>query len=113
MFAAVEFEKLGLADVLNAAALRADHVVVRLAVHFNAQRTVMRADFAQDAAGEEQMDVLVDGGQRNRRDQFPHLDKDFFRAGMAVHGLHDLVDDLALVRDSQSLTGAEIAKCLR
>jgi len=59
------------------------------------------------------MDVfLVDGGNE-MRGPVPSPGQRLLPGWDGVHGLHDLVDDLALVRDCQSLTGAEIAKCLR
>lgn len=73
---------------------------------------MMRADFAEYSAGKKNMDIFVDCSQRDCRHQLLHLDEDFFRAGVAVHGLHDFVDDLTLVRHCEPLLGAKIAKCL-
>jgi len=98
------------ADVRDAFALRADEVMVLVAVHFNAQRAVVRTDFLQDAAFEEEMDVLVDRCEGDGGDALLDARVDLFRAGVAGHGLHDVIQHLALMRGGKTVRGAEFAE---
>ena len=91
-------------------AVGADHVVVDVAVELDAQRAVVHADFFEDAALDEEMDVFVDRGEGDCRDAFFDSGVDFFGAGVAGHGLHDLVEHLALVGRGKAVLGAKVAE---
>jgi hypothetical protein len=84
-------------DVSDGLAMRADHVMVEMAVQFDSERAVVHADFFQYASFDEEMNVFVDRREGDCRYTLldPHVD--LFRAGMARHRLHDLVENLALV----------------
>ncbi len=90
---------------------RTDHVVMRLLVHLDAQCTVMDGQFAKDTALHEQVNVLVNSGQGDRRNT--HLDggKDLFRRGMAWHALHRFIQDLPLMGHGDPVLRAQITKC--
>jgi hypothetical protein len=86
----------------------ANHVVVQAVVHLHAQRAVMHADLPKEAAGDEQMDVLVHGGEGYRRNAL--LDKRIylFRTGMAGYALHHLKQHLTLMRNGDAVFGAKV-----
>jgi len=88
----------------------ADHVVVDVAVELDAQRAVVHGDFFEDAALDEEVDVFVDRGEGDCRDELLDAGVDFFRAGVAGHGLHDLVEHLALMGRGEAVVGAEFAE---
>ena len=97
-------------DVGYGLALRADEVVVGVGVDFDAEGAVMQADLFEDSAGDEEVDIFVDGGERDGGDALFDAGVDFFRAGVAGHGLHDVVEDLALVGCGEAVAGAEVAE---
>jgi len=103
---AAELDQFSFTDVSNTAALRTNQMMMEMAVHLHAQRAVMGADFAQNTAREKNMDVFVYRCQRDSRNQLLHRDEDLFRTRMAVHGLHDFIDHLTLMRHRQPLLSA-------
>ncbi len=97
-------------DVRDGLAVGADHVVVGVAVQFDAEGAVVHAQFFQHASFDEEMDVLVDGGERDRGDSLFDAGVDLFRAGVAGHGLHDLIENLALVGRGEPVIRAEFTE---
>jgi len=84
-------------DVRDGLAMRADHVVVDVAVQLDSEGAVVYADFFQHPSFDEEMNVFVNC--REGDCGYTLLDPriDLFRAGVARHRLHDLVKNLALV----------------
>ena len=58
-------------DVLHRFAARADQVVMRFEVAVHAQRGRMRRDLSQQPTLDEKPQIVVDGGERNRRNAAP------------------------------------------
>jgi len=81
--------------------MRADHVVVEVAVELNSQRAVVHADFFQHASFNKEVNVFVNGRQGDCGYTFFNPRIDLFRAGVARHRLHDLVEDLTLVGNGE------------
>ena len=88
----------------------ADQVMMRPVIHLDAQRTMMKADFPENAALDEQVEVLVHRGKRNGRNAFAHNVIHFLGAGMTLKTAHYLVEDLALVRHRDTGARAQLAK---
>jgi len=97
-------------DIGDGLALRADHVMVVNAVHLHAQRPVVHAELAQHAAFDEEMDVFVNGCERDGGDALLDALIDLFRTGMAGHGAHHVIQNLALMRRGQPVIGAELTE---
>src|ERR1700722_3488441 len=53
-------------DVCNGLAVRADHVVVEVAVQFDSERAVVHADFLENASFDEEMNVFINRRERDR-----------------------------------------------
>lgn len=74
----------------------------------NAQRTVMQAQLANKATLDKRMESLVHRRERDAGNLFANAVEHFFGAGMARERHQRLVDDCALMRDSQPVTTAEL-----
>ena len=81
-------------------------MVMRSVIWLHAERAMMHAHFAKDAAVEERANVLVNRTERNRRDLLPDFVENGFRAGVAVERHDSLKNDLPLVRGRQAVTTA-------
>ena len=78
-------------------------MMMRVAVGLDAERAVVRADFAKNAAGQKNVDVFVYGSERNCRHPLLDLDEYVLWTWVPMHRLHDLVDHLPLVGHSKPL----------
>ena len=87
-----------------------NQVMVGLLIEFHPQRPVMQAHFAQHSAVDKGMDVLVDGGQRNRWNSLLYLVVNRFRAGVHGHSHHSFIDQLPLVGGGQMVPMAKLPK---
>jgi hypothetical protein len=87
-----------------------NQVMVVLFIEFHPQRPMMQAHFAQHSAAKKGMDVLVDGGQRNRWNSLLYLVVNRFRAGVYGHSHHSFIDQLPLVSGGQMVPTAKLAK---
>src|SRR3984957_14946347 len=83
---------------------------MRFIIHLHAERTVMHAHLAEDAAFNKQMYVLVDRSQRNRRYLLFYACIDLFRTRMTMHRLHHFVEHLTLVRQGNAVLLAQLTK---
>jgi hypothetical protein len=89
--------KVVLVDVADGFTNRADKVVVWPAIQFHTEQAVMQAHLTEDAAFEKEMNVLVNGSQRDGRDTLFDARVHFPWAGMPGHALQHLEEDLTLV----------------
>jgi hypothetical protein len=84
-------------DVGDGLAMRADHVVMEVAVQLYSEGAVVHADFFQHASFDEEMNVFVNRREGDCGYTLLNPRVDLFRTGVARHCLHDLVENLALV----------------
>lgn len=104
--------KFVLADIADRFANSAYQMVMGAAVQFHAERPVVQAHLAEDAAFEEEMNVLINSRQRNGRDPFLDADVHFFRAGVSGHALQHFEEHLPLVGHGNAMSRAQLAKLL-
>jgi len=95
-------------DVEDRLANHAHQVMVRLEPRINPQRAMVRTYFAQHATLHEGVEVLVDSGQRDRRDLVANALIHLFRRIVPVLGHHGLKDDLALMSGRQIVLPAHV-----
>src|SRR5579872_4722903 len=106
-----EIDELSL-DVLHRLAAAADQVVMRFEIAVHAQRGRMRTDLSQQPTIDEKPQVVVDRGQRNRRNATPYRVINVFRRVVSVGSDHSLIDHLTLVRDRQAVLRGQFAELL-
>ena len=102
--------QVNLVDVGDGFAHGADQMMVRLLIPLHAQRSVMLTDLAQNPALYKQMNVFINGCKGDGRNAFANPMIDILWTGMARHLLHDLIENLTLVRHRQPMPSAHLAK---
>ncbi len=80
----------------------AHQVMVHGLVGLDAHGTMVNADLVKDATLDEQVDILVNSGQGDRRNAPLDPRIDLFRAGMTVDSRENLVDHLPLVGNGKT-----------
>jgi len=76
---------------------------MRFEIAVHAQRGRMGSDLSQQSTLNEKAQIVVDGGERNGWNAAPHRRVDIFRGMVPVGSDDGLEDDLALVRDCQTM----------
>ena len=102
----------GFGDIEDRLATRANEMVMRLEVGFEALRAMMEAHIAKDAGLEERLYVLVNRAEGDGRDLEADALVDRFGTRMAAHAQHFAVDDAALMREGEALIAAERGEVL-
>ena len=87
-------------------------MMMRTVIRLDTQRTMVEAYLPKDPALNEEMKVLVDGSEGNRRDFCPHSFVNLFRTWMTVHSAQHLVNYLALVRHRDARSIAQQAELI-
>lgn len=100
-------------QIRNRPAVAANQMMVRGAVRFHAQRTVMQADLSYNSALHKKMQVLVHRRQGNGRDATAYTSVDLFGRWMAFHFLYHFEQNLTLMRRRQTMLSTEGSKLLR
>ena len=77
---------------------------------FDALGAVVQADLTEHSGFDEEMNVLVDGSERDRGDLPANFGVDLFGAGVALHAAHDFVENTALVGDGDAALFAELSE---
>ena len=85
---------------------------MRFEIAIHAQRGGVGRHFAQQAMLHEKTQIVVDRGQRNRRNAFANRSVNLFRGAMAVRGHDGLIDDMALMCRRQAALPCQIPKLL-
>jgi hypothetical protein len=105
-----QYAEVLLFNIGDGLTVRADHVVMEVAVHLDAQRAVVEADFLEYTALDEEMNVFVDGCEGDCGYTLLDSRVDLFWAGVARHGLHDLVKNLALMGRGEPMIRTKFPK---
>ena len=105
----VEIDELSF-DVLHRFAARANQVVMRFEIAVHAQGGRMRSDLPQQAALDEEPQIIVDRGERNGWNATPDRGVNVFWGIMPVRSDDCLKDHLALVRDRQPVLRGQLAE---
>ena len=85
---------------------------MRFEIAVHAQRGRMRSNLSQQSALDEKPQIVVDGGQRNGWNATPDRSINIFW-GMVSMGSDDgLIDDLALMRDRQTMLRRQLTELL-
>src|SRR5437899_9969587 len=79
-----------------------------IAVH--AQRGGMRSDLSQQPTLDEKTQIVVDRGERNRRNATPDRAVNVFWRIVSVRRDDSLIDHLTLVRDRQTVLRGQLAE---
>jgi len=86
--------------------------MMRFEIAVHAQRGRMRSNLSQQSALDEKPQIVVDGGQRNGWNATPDCSINIFW-GMVSMGSDDgLIDDLALMRDRQTMLRRQLTELL-
>ena len=72
----------------------------------------MRTDLSQQPAPDEQPQIAVDRGERNRRNAAPDRGVNGFRGMVPVGSNHRLINHLTLVCDRQAVLRGELTELL-
>lgn len=107
-----EHPEILLFDVGDGLAMRAHHVMVKVAVEFDPERAVVHAKFFQHACVNEKMNVLVNRRERDCRYTLLDPRIDLFRTGVTGHRLHDLIQNLALVGRGEPMIRTKLTERL-
>jgi hypothetical protein len=86
-------------DVLHHFAARAYEVMMRFEIAIHPQGGSMGRNLPQQSGLDEKPQIVVNRGERNRRNAPPHRSVDVFRRIMSMRGDDCLIDHLSLVRD--------------
>ncbi len=105
-----ENTEIVLIDVGDCFALGANKVVMDSVVQLNAHGAVMHAELFEDTFLDEEVDVFVDGCERDCGHPFLDTRVDLFWARVARHRLHHLIEDLALMRCGDTVGRTQCAK---
>ena len=97
-------------DILHRLAADADQVMMRFETAFHQQGGSMRAHFPQKSLLHEQPQVVVDGGDRYRRNPPPHIGVDLLGRIVSGRGDNGLINDLALVRGCKATLPSQVPK---
>ena len=102
--------ELAMREVGDGMALKADEVMMPFRVRLNANRAVVRADFADDSSFHEGVQSLVNRRQRNGRQLRADTVENLLGTGVIRH-LHQLpIDNQPLMRHGQVFLPAELLK---
>jgi hypothetical protein len=99
-------------DVLHRLAARTHQVMVRLEIAFHQERGSMRTDFPQQSVFHEQSQVLVNRSQGDGWSPPPDFGVYILRRIVSRRGHYSLIDDLPLMRGSQSTLPGQFPKLL-
>ncbi len=84
--------------------------MMRFEIAVHAQSGRMRSNLSQQSAFDEKPEIVVDGGQRNGWNATPDRSINIFW-GMVSMGSDDgLIDDLALMRDRQTMLRRQLTE---
>jgi len=97
-------------DILHRFAARANQVVMRFEIAVHAQGGRMRSDLPQQAALDEEPQIIVDRGERNGWNATPDRGVNVLRGIVSVGSDDGLIDHLALVRDRQSVLRGQLTE---
>ena len=87
-------------------------MMMRFEIAVHAQGGRMRSNLSQQSALDEKPQIVVDGGQRNGWNATPDRSINIFW-GMVSMGSDDgLIDDLALMRDRQTMLRRQLTELL-
>src|ERR1700734_3355573 len=90
-------------DVLHHFAARAHEVMMRFEIAVHPQGGSMGRNLSQQSALDEEPQIVVNGGERNRRNATPHRGVNIFRRIMSVGSDDRLIDHLTLVCDGNAV----------
>jgi hypothetical protein len=99
-------------NILHGLAARADQMVMGFQVSIHTQCGGVRRDLSQEAALNEETEIVVYGRQRYRWNSFADRFIDLLGRVMSVGGDHGLIHNLPLVRDSETALPRKIAELL-
>jgi hypothetical protein len=100
-------------DVLHRFAAGADQMVMGFEIAVHAQRGRMRSDLSQQPALDEKPQVVVNRGQRNRRNTAPHRRINILWRIVPMRSDDRLINHLPLMRDRQTVFGSQFAELVR
>src|SRR5271165_5213314 len=83
---------------------------MRFEIAIHAQRGRMRSDLSQQAAFDEEPQIVVDRGQRNGWNEASHRGINGFWGMVPVGSDDGLIDPLALVRDRQTVLRGQLTE---
>src|ERR1700688_4043038 len=99
-------------DVLHRFAAGADQVVMRFEIAVHEQGGRMRTDLPQQPTLDEKPQIVVDRGQRNRRNAPPDRGVNVFWGIVSVGSDDGLIDHLTLVRERQTVLRGSFTELL-
>lgn len=85
-------------------------MVMRFEIAVHAQRGRMRSDLSQQPALDEKPQIVVDRGERNRRNATPDRGVNVFWRIVSMGRDNSLIDDLTLVRDRQTVLRGQLTE---
>src|SRR6266567_310909 len=97
-------------NVLHRFAAGAHQVMMRLAIAVHVQRGRMRSDLPQQPTLDEKPQIVVDRGERNRRNTTSDRGVNAFWRMVSVRSDDGLIDQLTLVRDRQTVLRGQLTE---
>src|SRR5258708_10430935 len=95
-------------NVLHRLTARAHQVMMRFEIAVDAQGGGVRRGLAEQCVFHEETQVVVNGGQGNRRNAFSYGGVDLFRRAVAVGSDYGFIDDVALVSGGKAALPGQI-----